>query len=120
MKDYVQLYIEFMLVINPKLYLGEIRDNFRDHLGLPPHEVPSLASIHEFLKKEGFTRKKYNKVALERFSATNMMQRRAFIEWRRTVDLRKLFFVNETGFSEFWRTYGRMKKINQFPLLLPK
>ena len=109
-----------MLVINPKLYLGEIRDNLCDHLGLRPHEIPSLASIHEFLKKEGFTRKKCTKVALERFSATNMMRTRAFTEWRRTVDPRKLFFVDETGFSKFWRTYGRIKKNQPIPIFASK
>ena len=52
MKDYLQFHIEFMLVINPKLYLSEIKDNLRNYLGLPPHEVPSLASIKKALQEK--------------------------------------------------------------------
>ena len=103
MKDYVQLYIEFMLAINPKLYLSEIRDNLRHHLGLNGRDLPSITAIHDFLTLQRFTRKKCSKIALERFSQANMLRRQAFISWRQTIDPRKLFFVDQTGFFYFWR-----------------
>ena len=108
MKDYVQVYIKFMLMINPKLYLSEIRDSLARDLRLNGPDLPSLVTIHRFIKQEGFTRKKYTRVAIERFTPQNLMKKRkAFIAWRKTVDPRNLFFVDETGFEDFFRAYGR-------------
>ena len=42
MKAYVQLYIEFLLMIDPKLYLSEIRDYLDRDLGLNGPDLPQL------------------------------------------------------------------------------
>ena len=102
MKDYVQVYIKSMLMINPKLYLSEIRDNVARDLRLNGPDLPSLVTIHMFIKQEGFTRKKCTRVAIERFTPENLMKRKAFIAWRKTVDPRNLFFVKETGFEDYF------------------
>ena len=49
MKDYVQVYIKFMLMINPKLYLTEIRDN-QGLIGYAGTHVPM------FVHKLGLTK----------------------------------------------------------------
>ena len=53
MKEYVQVYIKFMLMINPKLYLSEIRDNLARDLRLNGPDLPSLVMIHRFIKQKG-------------------------------------------------------------------
>ena len=45
MKDYVQLYLEFLLMIDPKLYLSEIRDYLERDLGLNGPDLPSIMTI---------------------------------------------------------------------------
>ena len=107
MKDYVQLYIEFLLMIDPKLYLSEIRDYLERDLGLNGPDLPSIMTIQRFSAQRGFTRKKCTRVAKERFWPENILRRKAFMEWRKTVDPRQLFFVDETGFEDFARHYGR-------------
>ena len=57
MQDYVQVYIKFMLMITPKLYLSEIRDNLARDLRLNGHDLPSLATIYRFIKQERFTKR---------------------------------------------------------------
>ena len=99
MKDYAQVYIKFMLMINPELYLSEIRDNLARDLRLNGPDMPQLVTIHRFIKQEGFTRKKCTRVAIEKFTPENLMKRKA---WRKTVDPRNLFFVDETGFEDFF------------------
>ena len=101
-KDYIQVYIKFMLMINPKLYPSEIRDNLARDLRLNGPDLPSLVTIHRFIKQEGFTRKKSTRVATERFTRENLMKRKAFIAWRKTVDPRNVFFFDETGFEDFF------------------
>ena len=120
MKDYVQLCIEFMLAVNPKLYLSEIRDNLHQHLGLNGRDLPSITAIHDFLKLQRFTRKKCTKIALERFSQANMLRRQAFISWRQTIDPRKLFFVDETGFLISGEIMTEYKPIIRFHHSVPR
>ena len=43
MKDYVQVYIKFMLMINPKLYLSEIMENLARDLRLNDNDLPSIS-----------------------------------------------------------------------------
>ena len=61
MKDYVQLYIEFLLMIDPKIYLSEIRDYRERDLGLNGTDLPSIMTIQRFIAQRGFTRKKCTK-----------------------------------------------------------
>ena len=74
-----------------------------------------MTTIHDFLKLQRFTRKKFTKIALERFSQANMLRRQAFISWRQTIDPRKLFSVDETGFFDFWRNHGRIQANHPLP-----
>ena len=55
MKDYVQLYIEVMLMVDPKLYLSEIRDYLQRDLGLNGPDLPSIKTIQRFIAQRGFT-----------------------------------------------------------------
>ena len=68
-----------------------------------------LATIDRFIKQEGFTRKQCTRIAIERFTPENLMERKALVAWRKTVDPRNLFFVDvdETGFEDSFRAYGR-------------
>ena len=97
MKDYVQVYIKFMLMINPELYLSEIRDNLARDLRLNGPDLPSLVTIHRFITQEGLTRKKCRRVAIERFTPENLMKRKAFIAWRKTVDSEIYFWSTKLG-----------------------
>ena len=117
MKDYVRVYITFMLMINHKLYLSEIRDNLVRDLRLNGPDLPSLVTIHRFIKQEGFRRKKCTRVAIERFTSENLMKRKAFIAWRKTVDSRNLFFVVETGFEDLLEPMVDHLQITPFPHL---
>ena len=107
MKDYVQLYIEFLLMIDPKLYLSKIRDYPERDLRLNVPDLPSIMTIQRFIAQRGFTRKKCTRVAIKRVRPENVLRKKAFTEWRKTVDSRQLFFVDETGFEDFARRYGR-------------
>ena len=87
--------------------LTEIRDNLARDLRLNGPDLPSLVTINRFIKQEGFKRKKCTRVTIERFTPENLVNRKAFVTWRKTVDHRNLFFVDETGFEDFFRAYGR-------------
>ena len=100
-KGYVHVYIKFILMINPEFYPSEIRDNLARDLRLNGSGLSSLATIDRFIKQEGFTRKKCTRVAIEKFTPENLMKSKAFVAWRKTVDPRNLFFVDETGFEDF-------------------
>ena len=90
-KDYVQLYKGFVLMIDPKLYLSEIRDYLERDLGLNGPDLPSIMTIQRSIAQRGFTRKKCTRVATERFKPENILRRKAFIEWRKAEDPRQLF-----------------------------
>ena len=78
-------------------------------MNLPPAEVPSLPTICRTLLSLDLTRHKASKVPLERFTPENDARRRAFVNWRRTVDPRKLYFADETAIqlADGVRTIGR-------------
>ena len=48
------------------------------------------------------------------------MRRKAFSQWRKMVDPRKLIFVDETGFEDFARRYGRSPSNYPLPSFAPK
>ena len=48
------------------------------------------------------------------------MKRKAFIAWRKTVDPRNLFFLNETGFEDFFRACGRSPSNYSLPSFASK
>ena len=74
-------------------YLGALRDDLK----LPPRELPSLPTICRTLLDLDLIRHKASQVPSERFSPENIARRAAFVNWRRTVDPRKLYFVDETA-----------------------
>ena len=101
MKDFVQLYIELLVVVDPTIYLTEIQERLASDLGLQNDEVPSTATTSRFLLSQNIMRKKCKKVALERFTPENIARQRAFIQWRSSFDPRKFFVVDETGIEDF-------------------
>ena len=52
--------------------------------------------------------------------SSKWLRRKAFIQWRKTVDPRQLFFVDETGFEDFSRHYGRSPSNYPLPSFAPK
>ena len=63
MKDFVQLYIELLVVVDPTIYLTEIQERLASDLSLQNDEVPSTATISRFLLSQNIMRKKCKKVA---------------------------------------------------------
>jgi hypothetical protein len=98
--DYIGCYIECLLIIDPMLYLWEIQRLIQTHLNLMPNEVPSISSIHNFLKKNGLTRKKAVHTAVQRFTPLNLLRRQAYFSWRKTVNPQQIFFGDETGIEK--------------------
>ena len=120
MKDYVQLYIELLVVMDPTIYLSEIQERLRLGLGLQNHEVPYISAISKFLSSQDLTRKRCKHVAIERFTPENMARRRAFCHWRSSVDPRNIYVIDETGFEDFHRNYGRSSSGVPVKQLTPK
>ena len=68
MKDFVQLYIELLVVVDPTIslraiYLTEIQERLASDLVLQNDEVLSTATISRFLLSQNIMRKKCKKVA---------------------------------------------------------
>ena len=102
-------YLEAIVTHDPFTYLCEIQAALRDDLNLPPTEIPSLPTICKTLLSLDLTRHKASKVPLERFTPENNARQRAFVNWRGTVDPRKLYFADETAIqlANGVRTVGR-------------
>ena len=103
---------------DPFMYLSEIQKALRDDLNLAAAKIPSIPTICRTLISWDLTRHKAAKVSLERFTAENRARRTAFVEWRRTVDPRKLYFVDATAIQlvNGVQTTGRCHtKMEMFP-----
>ena len=61
-----------------------------------------------------------NTMRREGYSFREFSSKKAFIQWRKTVDLRQLFFVDETGLEDFSRHYGRSPSNYLLPSFAPK
>jgi len=123
MELWKRAYLEVLVVVNPFLYLDEIQDAMKIDLNLANADVPSISVICRTLSKElDLTRHKATKVAAERFTQLNMARRRAFIDWRATVDPRRVFFLDETAFQlkDEVRSVGRCHTNDALPLITPK
>ena len=120
MKDFVQIYIKLLVVVDPTICLTEIQERLASDLGLQNDEVPSTATISRFPLSQNIMRKKCKKVALERFTPENIARRRAFIQWGSSIDPRKIFVVDETGIEDFHRNVGRNHSGIPVPQLTPK
>lgn len=103
---------------DPFVFLSEIQTTFRDDLNLLHREIPSLPTICRTLVDLDLTRHK----ASERFSPENNAERAAFVNWRTTVDPRKLYFVDETAIQllDGRRTNGRCHTNSNVPLISNK
>lgn len=112
-------YLEALITHDPFLYLTEIQKALRDDLNLPPGEVPSIPTICRTLHDLDLTRHKASKVPLERFRPENIARRTAFVNWRRLVDPRKLYFVDETAIqlANGVRAFGRCHTNGNVPLV---
>ena len=100
---------------DPFVYLSEIQTALWDYLNLPHREIPSLPTICRTLLDLDLTRHK----AFGRFSCENIAQQAAFLKWWRTVDPRKLYFVDETTIQllDGRRTNGRCHTKSNVPLI---
>ena len=68
MKDFVQLYIELLVVVDPTIslrtiYSTKIQERLASDLDLQNDEVLSMATISHFLLSQNIMRKKCKKVA---------------------------------------------------------
>ena len=119
MQPWKVAYLEALITHDPFIYLSEIQTALRDDLNLPPGEVPSIPTICRTLLSLDFTRHKASKVPLERFTPENSARRAAFVNWRRTVDPRKIYFVDETAvqLADGVRTIGRCHTTSNVPIV---
>jgi len=119
MQPWKVAYLEALVTHDPFMYLSEIQTALRDDLNLPPVEIPSIPTICRTLVNLDLTRHKASKVPLERFTPENIARRTAFINWRRTVDPRKLYFIDETAIqlADGVRTTGRCHTNGNIPLV---
>jgi len=117
MDNWKRAYLEILVIVYPFLYLPEIQRHMQTELNLQPGEVPSLSVICKPLHELDLTRHKATKVASECFTQLNMARRAAYFQWRTTVDPRRLYFVDETGFQldEDVRTIGRCHTSDALP-----
>ena len=108
-------YLESLVCHDPSMYLSEMQQALRDDLQLELFEVPSIPTICKTLQDLDLTRHKASKVPLERFTEVNIATRTPFVKWRRTVDPRRLYFVDETavqladGVRQIWRDHTNHK-----------
>lgn len=118
MQPWKVAYLEALVTHDPFLYLSEIQTAIRDDLNLPPAEIPSVPTICRTLPSLDLTRHKASKVPLERFTPENIARRTAFVNWRRTVDPRKLYFADETAIqlANGVRTVGRCHTNSNVPV----
>ena len=119
MQPWKVAYLEALVTQDAFVYWSEIQTALRDDLNLPPREIPSIPTICRTLLNLDLTRHKASKVPSERFSPENIARRAAFVNWRRTVDPRKLYFVDKTVIqhSDGRRTNGRCHTNNNVPLI---
>ncbi|KAJ7360019.1 hypothetical protein OS493_019107 [Desmophyllum pertusum] len=121
MQQWKVAYLEALVTHDPFMYLSEIQKALQDDLNLPPREVPSIPTICRTLLSLDLTRHKASKIPLERFTPENIARRTAFVNWRRTVDPRKLYFADadETAvqLSTGVRPIGRCHTNSNIPLV---
>lgn len=112
-----KVYLEILVTVYPFIHLAELQRLMQTDLNLQPHEVPSIPVICRTLKDLDLKRHKATKVALERFTPLNMARRRAYFHWRSTIDPRRVYFVDETGFelNSDVRTIGRCHTNDSLP-----
>ena len=56
--DWIKVYIEALLMVNPMLYLSEICERVEEDLQLQPHEAPSLSVMCSCAQRLNFTSEK--------------------------------------------------------------
>ena len=90
-------YLESLVCHDPFMYLSQMRQAPRDYLQWEIIEVPSIPTICKRLQNVDWTQHKALKVLLGRFTEVNIARRSAFVNWRRIVAPRRLYFVDETA-----------------------
>ena len=119
---WVEMYVLAVVALYPTMYLREIQETVADDLNLLPVDTPSLSTISQMVLTSEITRKKCTEVALERFSPHVQLRRREFVQWRKTVDPRNLYFFDESSFASDadLRPYGRCESGYALPLFQGK
>jgi transposase len=92
--------IETLTRIRPTISLNELKDDVE--LYDPKPDGVSISAISRALKQRmpsglQYSRKKVNKVAIERFTPVNMVYTQMFINYLHSKDPRKLKFFDEAG-----------------------
>ena len=90
--------IETLIRIRPTISLNELKDNVE----LYGQKRVSISAISRALTQRmpsglQYSRKKVNKVAIERFTSVNMIYTQMFINYLHSKDPRKLKFFDEAG-----------------------
>eukprot|EP00058_Branchiostoma_floridae_P025042 XP_002610532.1 hypothetical protein BRAFLDRAFT_65699 [Branchiostoma floridae] len=97
--EYVRVYLEALVTVNPTLYIRELRQLLKDDLILQDAETPSESTICRWLAEDRLTLKRAARVPMERYTVVNIERRRAFVTWRRHVNPEDVYFADETGFN---------------------
>ena len=118
MQPWKVAYLEALVTYNSFMYLSEIQKALRDK----PKLTCSWNSIYPYKLQNSYQfrlNETQVKVLLERFTPQNTARWTAFVQWERTVDPRKLYFVDETTIqlvNEIWTT-GRCHTNSNFPVV---
>ncbi|CAH1268949.1 Hypp4044 [Branchiostoma lanceolatum] len=117
--EYVRIYLETLVPVNPTLYIRELRQLVQDDLNLPPQDVPSESTICRWLAEDRLTLKVAARIPLERFTELNIQRREEFVEWRSHINSERIYFTDETGFDFHVdrRDRGRAPEGHQLPLV---
>ena len=113
-KDFVQLYIELLALVDPTIYLSEIQEKLASDLCLQNDEVPSAATISRFLLSQNITREKCKKGSIRKIHSREHRSSKSFHTVAFFVDPRKIFVVDETGIEDFHRNFGRNHSVFLF------
>ena len=92
--------IETLMMLRPTISLNELKDEVELY-GQKQYAV-SISAISRALRNRmlsglQYSRKKVNKVAIERFTPVNMIYTQMFIDYLHSMDPRKLKFFDEAG-----------------------
>ena len=118
MQPWKVAYLEALITHDPFISLSEMKTALRDDLNLPPGEVPSIPTICRTLLSLDFTRHNFQGTFRKIYSE-NSVRRSAFVNWRKTVDPRKIYFVHETAvqLADGVRTIGRCHTNSNVPIV---
>ena len=119
LEDWMLAYLEALVLMEPWLYLCEIRNRLTIDLNLQQNQVPGISSICMALANLELGRKKVIRAAQEWFTADNLQCRSVYNVWKCTVNMQDVYFIDETGFhpDTDLRAIGRSYPNERIPIL---